>query len=394
MTVRTSVLIAVMLLAAVVSAQELGYVDTPEMPAGIEGERIEALIDFINAGDPDLVEAFFAEHCTAEFFAMAPLEMHQQVYKDFATQTGGVEFHGIRSYDPPRAGQTVIIIKDVNYGAWRAFVVHFTDDDERRMAGLRFSDARTPSDVEETAMTEDECVAEIAVFVEDLCERDLFSGTVLMARGGDVLYEHACGEASKRFHVANDMDTRFNLGSMNKMFTSTAIMQLIEEGTLSLDEPISTYVNETWLPSEMTERITIHHLLSHTSGLGSYFNEEYDMGARKRFRVVDDYKVLVAGDTLAFEPGGRFSYSNTGMLLLGVVIESVTGGSYFDHIRANIYDPAGKVIGHGGGFIGINANLDVFIESGYVAVVLANYGGAAAPVSTRIRELVGRIGRE
>lgn len=487
--VRAAVVAIAMMLAVAAVAQE-AYTDVPEMPGGIDGERIQALIDFINAGDPELVPSFFAEHATSEFFEMAPLEMHRDVYMEFVGETGGVDFHSIRIYDPPREGQTIVILKDRTYGAWKGFALHFTDDDERRIAGLRFTNARTPSDVEEPALSEAECMAEIAAFVEGLCDRDLLSGSVLVARGRDILYDRACGEASKRFHVANNMDTRFNLGSMNKMFTATAVMQLVERGELTLDEPISAYVDGSWLPREITDRVTIHHLLSHTSGLGSYFNDTYDMSARKRFRVVDDFKPLVRGDTLAFEPGEQFQYSNTGMLLLGVVIESVTGGSYFDYIRENIYGPAGmtrtdcyemdtpadnlamgyyrdadsewgwrnnlyehvikggpagggfstapdlhrfavalvsgelvgpesleqmwvaqsevpygygfsidvstagKVVGHGGGFIGINSNLDIFPESGYISVVLANYDGAAAPVDMRIRELLGRIPRE
>lgn len=105
--------------------------------------------------------------------------------------------------------------------------------------------------------------------------------------------------------------------------------------------PISKYVDESWLPDEITSKITVHHLLSHTSGLGSYFNRTYWNGSRELYRKVDDYKPLVKGDKPAFEPGKRFKYSNTGMLLLGVVIESVTGVSYFDYIRKNIYAPAG-----------------------------------------------------
>ena len=85
----------------------------------------------------------------------------------------------------------------------------------------------------------------------------------------------------------------------------------------------------------------MHHLLTHTSGLGSYFNDTYWNGSRELYRSVEDFKPLVKGDTLQFEPGERFSYSNTGMLLLGVVIQSATGQDYFDYIRENIYRPAG-----------------------------------------------------
>ena len=94
-----------------------------------------------------------------------------------------------------------------------------------------------------------------------------FSGTVLIAEGEEILFSTAVGEASKRFHVANKLDTKFNLGSMNKMFTSVAVAQLAEREKLSFDDPISKYIDETWLPREITEKITVFHLLTHTSGL-------------------------------------------------------------------------------------------------------------------------------
>jgi len=322
--------------------------------------------------------------------------------------------------------------------------------------------------------------------MQRLCARDVFSGTVLIAKDDNVLYSHACGEASKRFHVPNNIDTKFNLGSMNKMFTSTSIVQLEERGKLSFQDTINKYVDESWLPQEITSKVTIHHLLTHTSGLGSYFNETFSNGSRARFRTLEDFKPLVKDEKLAFEPGERFRYSNTGMFILGVVIENVTGQSYFDYIRENIYKPAGmtnsdsyemdipvenlaigyypdqnspygwknnyylhvikggpagggfstvgdlhrfarallagklvskesldvmwkdysgefygygfrlddgplgKVVGHSGGFPGINANLDIFVDSGYIVAVMANYDGAASPVARRIKKLLER----
>ncbi len=128
---------------------------------------------------------------------------------------------------------------------------------------------------------------------------------------------------------------------MNKMFTSTAIAQLAEKGKLRLDDPISKYVDTTWLPRSITNRVTVHHLLTHTSGLGSYFNDTYFKSSRDLFRQLDDYKPLLKGDTLQFAPGSRFGYSNTGMLLLGVVIEKASGTNYFDYISQHIYASAG-----------------------------------------------------
>jgi len=465
---------------------EIGYKDTSEMPAGIAGERIASVIATLNSGDAARFRRFIETEVTPEFRGIASMEDHVEVFLETVRTWGTVSFHSIRSYTPARSA-TVVILKDTNYDAWRAFTFQLDAAQGSRISSLSFNSARTPTNVEESNLTEAEVVEEVNALVRRLCGADLFSGSVLLANDDGVLLERACGEASKRFHVANNTETKFNLGSMNKMFTSVAIAQLAERGVLSYDDPISKYVDESWLPREITDRVTIHHLLTHTSGLGSYFNDTYWEGSRELYRSVDDFKPLVNGETLAFAPGSEFRYSNTGMLLLGVVIESVTGHSYFEHIRAKIYEPAGmtntdsyemdypvenlaigyirdpdseygwennlykhvikggpagggfstvgdlyrfalalrentlvspetlqlvwtshsdasygygfgvrtlpagRVVGHGGGFPGLNGNLDIFVDSGYVVAVLANYDGGADPVAQRINNLLGRV---
>ena len=473
--------------AAAQQAGELGYTDESVMPAGAIGQRIQSLIATFNSGDPEQTRRFLEEECTAEFREHAPMEEHFSVFASIKRQWGGIDFHSIRSYDPPRSAETVVILKDHNLGAWRAFTLRFDDSAEQLISGISFNDARTPSNVSAPPLTEAGFLQQVNALVERACSKDLLSGTVLVARGDDVLLTHACGEASKRFHVPIDIDTKFNLGSMNKMFTSTAIMQLVERGVLSVDESISTYVDSTWLPREMTDKITIHHLLTHTSGLGSYFNDTYWETSRLQFRELDDYKQLVETEELAFEPGTEYRYSNTGMFLLGVVIESATGQNYFDYIREHIYAPAGMrnsdsydmdrpvenlaigyhpdadsefgwennlylhvvrggpagggfstvgdlhrfalallagklvsqesldrmwtdhsgegygygfgismtrnggVVGHGGGFPGINANLQIYLDRGYVVAVMSNYSGGALPISRQIATYLMRV---
>jgi CubicO group peptidase (beta-lactamase class C family) len=467
---------------------EISYHDESALPEGIIGERIASMIETFNSGDPDRVRAFLENECTARFRDFAPMEDHLEVFASVRRQWGEVEFHSIRTYRPPRPDETIVILKDQNFGAWRAFSFRFDEAADYRVAGFGFNDARTPSNVDAPpALVASGLVEEATELVERACERDVFSGTVLLAHGEEVLLTHACGEASKRFHVANNLDTRFNLGSMNKMFTATAIMQLVEKGMVSVDDPISEYVDESWLPREMTDRITVHHLLTHTSGLGSYFNETYFNSSRELFRALDDYKPLVRDEQLAFEPGSSYRYSNTGMFLLGVVIESATGETYFDYIRDHIYAPAGMassdsyemdepvenlaigygpapgwpygfennlykhvimggpagggfstvgdlhrfalalqsgglvseeslermwtdhsgegygygfgiqdgpngvVVGHGGGFPGINSNLDIMIDRGYIVAVMSNYGGAASPIARAIAGMIARV---
>ncbi len=332
--------------------------------------------------------------------------------------------------------------------------------------------------------------ADIGSYMADLESSDAFSGTVLFAKDADVIFAGAYGLASKRFRVPNNVQTKLNLGSMNKMFTSLAIMQLVEQGQINLDDPISKYLDESWLLQTISNKIQVQHLLSHSSGLGSYFSELFFNSSKLRYKALDDYKPLVVSDAPEFEPGTGYRYSNTGMFLLGVIIEKASGQDYFDYIRDHIYEPVGminsdcyemdqpvpnlaigyspsetnetgwenniylhvvkggpaggcfstiedlhrfavalmnnsllnadnteillsrkpqfhtepygfgfrvmgdvgnRIVGHGGGFPGISANLDVFLDQGYVAVVLSNYGGAARPVRDHIRSLVSRL---
>jgi hypothetical protein len=308
---------ALLTLAGPAVAQN-SYHEDATFPSGIEGERIRSLIRTINAGDPAEVERFLNDEVTVEFRDVVPMEVHLDAFASAHLEWGSVAFHSIRTYTPPREAETVVILRDGTFGAWRALTLRFDDTPERRIAGIGLNDARPPSDVAEPELSEAGLVEEVASILDRVCGQDVFSGAVLMARGEEVLLSRACGEASKRFHVPNDVDTRFNLGSMNKMFTSVAVMQLVESGVVSVDDPISEYVDESWLPAEVTDRITVHHLLTHTSGLGSYFNETYWNSSRELYRALDDYKPLVRDERPAFEPGSSWQYSNTGMFLLGV----------------------------------------------------------------------------
>src|SRR5688572_1133834 len=143
------------------------------------------------------------------------------------------------------------------------------------------------------ALTRAQLAEETRRLVQAGAEKDTFSGAVLVAFEDEVLLQLAVGEADKGFHVKNDLETRFNLGSMNKMFTSVAVAQLVEQEKVGLDQPIAAWVDETWLPRAITERVTVRHLLTHTSGLGSYFNDTFLASSRELFREVDDYKPLV-----------------------------------------------------------------------------------------------------
>ena len=179
---------------------------------------------------------------------------------------------------------------------------------------------------------------ELTTYLEKLVAADQFSGAVLVAKDEMVQFQQAYGMAEKNFQVPARLDTKYNLGSMNKMFTAVAIVQLVEQGKVSLHEPISRYLPD--YPRERAERITLHHLLTHTSGLGSYWNDAFER-QRMNLRTVSDFLALFIDDPLLFLPGDGWSYSNAGFIVLGAIIEAVSGKDYYTYVRERIYHPAG-----------------------------------------------------
>jgi CubicO group peptidase (beta-lactamase class C family) len=188
--------------------------------------------------------------------------------------------------------------------------------------------------------TEAERLAAIDAYARRLAEADYFSGVVLIARDGVPVLERAYGFADREKRVPNSLNTAFNLGSMNKSFTAIAIARLIEQGRLSWEDPLSRFMPD-FPDREGAQRIQIRHLLSHTSGLGNYFNARFKARPMSSFRDLASYMDVAGGEPLAFAPGSRWSYSNTGMLALGRVIEIATGQDYYDHMRQHVFRPAG-----------------------------------------------------
>jgi len=175
-------------------------------------------------------------------------------------------------------------------------------------------------------------------FIYDQVRDDLFSGAVLIAKDNAPFFKKAYGLASRRFDAPNRVDTKFNIGSLNKMFTHVAVAQLAEREKIAYDAPIKEYLPD--YPPEVSGRVTIDHLLNFTSGMGHYWNERF-FASMGNLRRVDDFIRLFIDEPLAFEPGERRQYSNNGYVLLGKIVEAVSGRDYYDYVRENIYKPAG-----------------------------------------------------
>jgi CubicO group peptidase (beta-lactamase class C family) len=176
-------------------------------------------------------------------------------------------------------------------------------------------------------------------WLEERARRGVFSGTVLVAKDGAPIYTAAFGMSDRGRKVPNTLDTRFNLGSMNKMWTAVAIAQLVEQGKVDVDATVGKYVPD--LPNQsIRETVKIRHLLSHTSGMGTYFRNGF-LRDKKFVTSMNDYVPFYADLPLSFTPGARMQYSNSGFALLGLIVERVSGQSFYDYAKKNIIDRAG-----------------------------------------------------
>jgi D-alanyl-D-alanine carboxypeptidase len=187
-------------------------------------------------------------------------------------------------------------------------------------------------------MTEADALKAVAARADRLAGEDELSGAVLIAKDDRVLFGHAYGLADRKRRIPNTIRTRFRIGSMNKMFTAVAILQLVEAGKVEVTAPLGTYLRD-YPNRDVATKVTIHQLLTHTGGTGDIFGPDYD-AHRRELRTLADYVKLYGKRGLDFEPGSQWAYSNYGFILLGAVIEQVTGHSYYDYERAHIYAPA------------------------------------------------------
>jgi CubicO group peptidase (beta-lactamase class C family) len=170
-----------------------------------------------------------------------------------------------------------------------------------------------------------------------LTAADRFSGAIYFSRKGKVLARAAFGFADREHKIPNTIQTRFRTASVTKMFTAVAVLRLAQDRKISLDDPLGK-----WLPELAHEPLglgTVHQYLTHTAGAGDLFDERY-YGHQRQLRTHDDYLRVFGKDLLKLQPGEEFAYSNLGYMLLGSLIERVTGRSYHDAVRKTVFVPA------------------------------------------------------
>jgi len=301
---------------------------------------IQSLIDTINNVDSAKQLQFIRTNMSESALKETPEQTHLAFLQRVYEQSKGIEVMEISASTNPF--EVYVRTKQDNHWARMYIFRDKVQQDKIREFGL--IPILAPDAEKELAWPTKkigirERLREVKKHIEWLTSRDIFSGVVLIGLGDKAIFKKAVGYAEKSFQVPNRVDTKFNLGSMNKMFTSIAIAQLVQAGRLNFEDKLVKCLPE--YPNRYAaQKITIYHLLTHTAGLGMLFDRTaYDRC--KKYQTQADYFPIFADEKLLFEPGSLFSYSNEGYIVLGAVIEKISGQNYHDYIRQNIFEPVG-----------------------------------------------------
>ena len=195
------------------------------------------------------------------------------------------------------------------------------------------------ADWPKVASSHDEIVRIAKTTLDALVRSTDFSGCLTITDGAKPVFDECRGLAERRFTVPVDRHTRFHIGSMNKMFTAVGIAQLVEAGALHWDTTLAEAMPD-YPDQAAAKKITLWQLLHHTSGLGDFMVPEL-FQQREKFVDPADFMALIARQPMIGEPGGEWNYSNSGYMLLGRIIEKVSGESYAAFIQRRVFAPAG-----------------------------------------------------
>lgn len=309
------------------------------MPTTAAGEIGKAVIAHINADTPDTIRQWAPTILSTQVDA----DMRAAIAKQLAVaarDSGGVDFVDARTQGPP--GMLVMTIKGRRSGQLAALVLLPDPEQPGKLAMVDIvpvDDPRLYAGWPESGASQAE-IARLASAALDQLERTTeFSGCLSISDGANTFFDQCRGLADVTFGVKADQQTKFHIGSMNKMFTAVAVAQLVEAGKLEWDTTLAEVMPE-YPDQAAAATITVWQLLHHTAGLGDFFVPEFFQNREKFINPVD-YLDLVARQPKLSEPGQDWNYSNAGYVLLGRIVENVSGERYFDYIQRHIFAPAG-----------------------------------------------------
>ncbi len=315
-----------------------GPAQDPSAPANPALAHLQAYIEAFNSGVPGQMKAYLLEHVAARALKELPVEQRLIRFSKTKAQLKAVVIERVVSDEPDRAS----VLAKAASGGFLLIKATAEKTPPFGLLTLSIDLVEDPADIVAPEPQADEKAFAAAVkgFLEDRTRADKFSGVVLVAKGPRVVFEEAYGFADRDEKIPNRTDTKFNLGSINKIFTRVAIHQLARQGKLSLDDPIRKFLPD-YPNAEAAAKVRVRQLLNMASGIGDFFGDRYDAAPKEKILTLRDYLPLFADKPLEFEPGTSNKYSNGGYLVLGLIIEKLSGVDYYAYVRENIFKPCG-----------------------------------------------------
>jgi CubicO group peptidase (beta-lactamase class C family) len=473
-------LLVLLLVACVCSTKQVGAespkpVKLPDTPAS---KQFADWLEAYNTGQRETIRQFVQDHFEKPPKGPLPIDTITDRHYGRYRNAQGYELKKIAA---SKEDSITAIVQEKRNGFWTEIRTIVTPKPPHHILGFGIRSIEVPEDLlPAQKLTEEEIRTKVEALIKKMAEADTFSGTILIAKDGKPIYEHASGLASRVWNIPNRIDTKLNIASLGKMFTAVAVAQLVEKGNLSYEDTLEKVLLD-YPNKEIAQKITVHHLLTHTSGLGNRKAPANHL----EFRSLKEHLPSFATATLKFEPGAKFDYSNDGYMLLGLIIEKASNKDYYEYMRENIYKPAGmihsdsydldtepanlatgymdmpngsrrsnifklpvrgwpsglgystvkdllkfdialrnhtllsetaldlvwtgranrpepgsqygygfhvkryngtRIVGHGGGWVGINSHLDIYPDLGYTFAVLTNYDAQTLEIAFKLRE--------
>lgn len=329
------------LLLSVATAGSNGNAQTATAPERDGGTELERLLRLFETGDQGAYERFIGSNFDSEALAATDAAERADRLARLFVDSGGFRITGPgRSVADAQTARAVGRLTGLPY-----CLTLGTRNRDGHVSISDFSAVELPLPVapqlgppgpREVART-------MTRFMDRLARADTFSGVILIARNGRPFLRRAYGPKSLVPGERNDVNTRFSIASIGKSLTAVVIGQLLDEGRLQLEDQVGRHLPD-YPDAAVRDTVTIRQLLSHTSGLGpasDFTNSAAWPSARATIRTIGGYGALITGHPLESPPGSRYSYSNAGYVILGLVIEKITGQSFYDAVEQRVFARAG-----------------------------------------------------
>jgi CubicO group peptidase (beta-lactamase class C family) len=322
-TTRATLLVVTLLFIAAACQAQTQFPNTPA------GNQAKAWLEAFNAGQADKYKEFLRNSFPTRLQRADP-------DLGFREMTGGFELKKVEESTPTKV---VTLVQERLSDQFARMTIEVDTAEPHAITKLSLNAIPRPADFAVPHLSDSELVDALRKKLDEDVAAGRFSGAALVAKNGKTVFAQSYGLADREKKTPNTLQTRFRIGSMNKMFTAVATLQLVQSGKVDLKAPFGNYLTD-YPNKDVASKVTIEQLLTHTGGTGDIFGPEFDQH-RVELKTLRDYVNLYGQRALEFEPGSRWQYSNYGFLLLGVVVEKVSGQSYYDYVRDHIYKPAG-----------------------------------------------------